>query len=237
MASASGTGPRIAVVGVGAIGCALVPLLAHLPIGGLTLIDGDAVEEGNLGRQPLYGPADRGRAKVDVARERVAHLAPHWEIRCEHRFLDPGNVHALLSGHAIIADCTDDLHARRTIDAVCGELHLPLISGSVHGAQLQVITLHVAEHPGDPAPSLRSYYPGRTGPAQDGCDMRNVPIVVPTLTAALMAARITAVLAGDRRGAASMDLLDPVEGKWYRIAPPGAVGEPEFIAAVKGEEA
>lgn len=225
--------PRIAVVGAGAIGCALLPLLTGQRIGGFTLIDGDTVEAANLMRQPLYGPGDVGRAKVEAARDRIQHHAPDLHIRCEPRFLDAGNASELLRGHAVIVDCTDDLHARLTIDAVCGELALPLVSGAVHGDQLQVLTLHVSDESGAPAPTLRSYYPGRTGPAQDGCDMRAVPIHVPALAAALMAARITALLAGDRRHAATMDILDPQEGRWYRITPPAALGDPEPLAGAR----
>ena len=49
---------RVAVIGAGGIGSAVIPALAGAGIGQITIIDDDVVELGNLHRQPLYGIAD-----------------------------------------------------------------------------------------------------------------------------------------------------------------------------------
>ena len=58
---------RLALIGVGAIGSALLPRLLRMPFTMITLVDGDRVEEKNLDRQELYAVVDIGRPKVDVA--------------------------------------------------------------------------------------------------------------------------------------------------------------------------
>lgn len=223
---------RIAIVGAGATGCALLPLLANLPGIGLLVIDGDTVEAVNLSRQPLYGPGDIGRPKPLAAAERLRHVAPGMKVHAELRFLDATNAGLLLAGCTLVADCTDDLHVRRLIDRTCGASGIPLVTGAVHARQVQVATLHVPR-PGDGQRAcLRSFFPGRIGAEQDGCDMRNVPAHVTTLAASVMARHITALLVGDRSLAGVLELIDTAEGRWMRIAAPASPFDDDLIATV-----
>lgn len=216
---------RVAVIGIGGTGCALLPLLASLPLASITLIDGDTVEAANLSRQPLYVPGDVGRMKVEVALERFAHLAPSLPVAIVPSFLDATNAGARLANHDLVADCTDDLHARLLIDRICGERMTPLVSGAVHGVQVQVVTLHVGS-----SASLRSFFPGRSSAEQDGCDMRQVPASVTAFAGALMAQHITALIHGDRSRAGILELIDTRDGRWLRIAPPEPERGSELIA-------
>lgn len=212
------TSTRIALIGLGGTGCALLPLLCALPVDGITVVDGDTVEARNLGRQLLYTPADLGRPKVEcgVARQRPVssrlHLAP------EFRFVDAGNCVSLLQGHQLAADCTDDLSARALIERTCRALGIPLVSGAVHGRQVQVITSHGVDHrrhgPG--------FFQGAVSEDQLGCDMRSVPAAVTTLTASLMALRMEDLLNGGDGLAGVMDLIDTEHGRWMRIMGPDA---------------
>jgi molybdopterin/thiamine biosynthesis adenylyltransferase len=221
-------GSTLVIIGLGAIGSALLPLLRTLPQHTLVLVDGDTVEERNLARQPLYGPADAGRAKVDVAAARTDHqVLAH--VRCVPHFLDAANAKDLLQQADLVADCTDDLHASRLLDRWCEELGIPLVSGAVHARQLQVITQHR-----DPASGVRtglgSFFPGRIGPGQDGCDMSHVPVAASAMAAALMARRIMALLAGDHSLNGSMDLLDLDHGRWITLKASQPPGQDELIA-------
>ena len=221
---------RIAIIGAGGTGCALLPLLALLPDVSLLLIDGDTVEATNPARQPLYGPADIGRLKVQVAGERLQASRPALELVREPRFLDASNAAALLHGCDLVVDCTDDLHARLLIDRVCAAQRIPLVTGAVHGRQVQVATLHV---PGgnDAAPAgLHHLFPHRPGADQDGCDMRQVPAHVTTLAAAVMARHVEALLQGDHSLAGMLELIDTGSGRWLRIAAPAAPQDEELIA-------
>lgn len=209
------TPDRIALIGIGGTGCALLPLLAGMAFSRITLVDGDTVEAANLPRQPLYGPADVGRLKVTVAAEHLRRIAPHSEVVAVPHFVDAANIRSLLADQDLVADCTDDLNARSLIDGVCAELRLALVTGAVHGPQVQVASLHVND-----SVSLRSFFPARGGADQDGCDMRRVPASVTTFAAAVMAEHVAALLRGDASRAGILELVDTYTGTWLRIAPP-----------------
>jgi molybdopterin-synthase adenylyltransferase len=211
-------GTRIALIGVGGTGCALLPLLCALPVDGITLIDGDTVEARNLERQLLFAKEDVGKPKVHCAAARQRPLANGIELHPEFRFVDASNCSDLLQGHQLVADCTDDLALRDLIQDCCRTLHIPLVSGAVHGHQVQVITVHEkVKHRGP-----RSFFHGRASEDQLGCEMQQVPAAVTTLTAALMALRIRDILNGGSGLAGVMDLVDPDHGRWMRIQGPGA---------------
>lgn len=221
---------HIVVIGAGAIGSALLPMLATLSLDQCSIVDGDTVERANLIRQPLYGPPDVGRIKVEVAAERLRHSAPVMSIFPVPQFISATNADQLLRGATIVVDCTDDLHARMLIDQHCGARIVPLVSGSVFAEQLQVLTLHVPLPEMEKGFGLRDYYPGKIGADQDGCNMQNVPVMVPHMAAALMAWRIADLLNGGIGGADKMDICDLKHGRWMRISPPRPPGDKEFLA-------
>ena len=54
---------RVAIVGAGGIGSAVIPALAGAGIGRLTIIDDDVVDRTNLQRQPIFRDDQIGRAE------------------------------------------------------------------------------------------------------------------------------------------------------------------------------
>ena len=102
---------HVIVIGAGAIGCALLPLLATLPVDQCSIVDGDTIERSNLKRQPLYGPSDIDRMKVEVAADRMRHSAPEMKIVPVPQFIGATNTEEMLCTATLVADCTDDLHA------------------------------------------------------------------------------------------------------------------------------
>lgn len=213
---------RIAVIGIGGTGCALLPLLASLPVEAMSLIDGDTVEERNLSRQLLFTKADVGRPKVTAAAARSRTNFPAMEWREEFCFIDAGNCAGLLRGHVVVADCTDDLLVRSLIDRTCHALGIPLVSGAVHGRQIQVVTRQGRHHVRSDAARKVPFFPQRPAEEQEGCDMRSVPASVTTIAAALMAMRIADLVGGGHGHAGMMDLVDTEHGRWMRIMGPDA---------------
>lgn len=209
---------RLALIGVGAIGSALLPRLLRMPFTVITLVDGDRVEEKNLDRQELYATVDVGRPKVDVAAAwaRNAPVTPLIEAR-DH-FLGPENAEGVIAMHDIVADCTDDAHARRLIDKVCRDYNVALVSGAVHGKQGQVIVLH-AEGANDTL-SLPDLFSGRLSEEQDGCDMRHVPIQVLEEVAKRMAWRIRELINNAHPENGRIEQYDGDVNAWMEIAPP-----------------
>ena len=62
---------RIAIVGIGATGTVTAALLARAGLGTIILTDRDYIEKSNLQRQTLFNESDIGKAKADIAKERL----------------------------------------------------------------------------------------------------------------------------------------------------------------------
>ena len=120
-----------AIIGMGGLGCPASVVLAGAGVRRLTLVDGDVVETSNLHRQPLYGPEDVGRPKVDVARERLARAFPGLEVETWVKRIGPGDVEALLSRHALAIDGTDSVEAKFQMSDAVARTGTPLVSGGV----------------------------------------------------------------------------------------------------------
>ncbi len=146
---------RALVVGMGGLGCSAAPVLADAGIA-LTLCDFDIVEERNLGRQDLYNQADVGRKKVDVAKERL-----DGDIRI---VTDPFDA-AMIGGHDVVLDCTDEPGTRAVIHQACLDAGIPLVWAAVGGTDGQFATVV----PGA-GPCLRCLWAGVGEPA--ACDDR-----------------------------------------------------------------
>jgi molybdopterin/thiamine biosynthesis adenylyltransferase len=214
----NGTGlpPRLLVVGCGAIGNALLPRVLRWPWAGITVMDGDRVEERNLERQELFAPVDIGKAKSEVVAAWVRNMPVAVSLAARDEFLDANNAEAVIAMHDAVADCTDDAHVKRLLDRTCADYGVALISGSVHGRQGQVITLH-AEGEGE-AISRDDLFQGRPGVEQDGCDMRRVPQETVEETARRMAQLLHALVNHEPVQNGRIDLFDG--RRWTAIEPP-----------------
>ena len=128
----------VAVVGLGGLGGYIAEELARLGIGKLILIDGDVFEVTNLNRQLLANDATLGRAKADVAKERLLLVNPLVETQSVVQRLTPQNASALLAGAQLVMDAVDNIPTRRLIQDVCEVMDLPMVHGAISGWYGQV---------------------------------------------------------------------------------------------------
>jgi adenylyltransferase/sulfurtransferase len=129
---------KVAVVGAGGIGSAVIPALAGAGVGRLTIIDGDKVELDNLHRQPMYKEADEGERKADRATAFAASLNQFVEAVSVSERLTRDNAAALLEGHHLIVDGSDNFATRLAVGDTCVALGIPLISAAAIQFQGQV---------------------------------------------------------------------------------------------------
>lgn len=216
MSAPSGPAPRLLVIGGGAIGNGLLPRIARWPFARITIVDGDRVEEKNLERQELFAPVDIGRSKSAVIAAWFRHMPISAEVAYEDTFIDANNAEGLVAMHDIVADCTDDAHARRLIDRTCKAYGVALVSGAVHGTQGQVIVLHAAGSQADKG--LDDLFPGVPGAEQDACDMRDVPMDTIEEVARRMAGHLRVLLDGTPVANGRIDQYDG--RRWSTIEPP-----------------
>jgi adenylyltransferase/sulfurtransferase len=129
---------KVAVVGAGGIGCAVIPALAGAGVGELTIIDGDRVDLSNLQRQPLFSSSQVGMGKALLASHWVMSRNPHVAVRAIDECLDADNAAEMLAGHDLVIDGTDNFATRLTVSDCCVELGLPLLSAAAQQFQGQV---------------------------------------------------------------------------------------------------
>lgn len=136
------TQAHVLVVGAGGLGCPALQSLAAMGVGRLSIVDGDRVSVENLHRQTLYTPADVGRAKVEVARERLLALNPEIEVRALPVWITPANARACLEGVDVVLDGTDRL-ATRALIADASAIHgVPLVSAALSSTEAQITVLN-----------------------------------------------------------------------------------------------
>lgn len=210
-------GSRIALIGAGALGNAVLPHLLRSPLRSVSIIDGDRVEEKNLERQLLFTAVDVGRFKASALADRLRAGQDDLEVVVHETFLDQQNADVLLRFHDVIIEGVDDLHAKTLIDRTCSGLRIPLVSGGVHGAQGQVVVLHAS----GPNSELgrAQLFPGKTGAEQDGCDMRNVPLELIEAVGERMAGLAIEVLGARPVVNGRIELLEARSGRRMIIEP------------------
>lgn len=102
---------HVCIAGVGAVGAMAAESLARSGVGRLTLVDFDKVSLSNLNRHPFAARSTVGRAKLDVARERLGDIAPDCRVECKELFLDETTIPGLLAAgpYDALLDAIDSL--------------------------------------------------------------------------------------------------------------------------------
>ena len=129
---------RVAVIGAGGIGSAVIPALAGAGIGQLTIVDSDVVEIANLHRQPLFRERDEGYAKADLALQFAHRLNRFVKAIPVQERIGPGNAERLLIDHDLVIDGSDNFATRLAVNDVCVRLGIPLLSAAAIQFQGQV---------------------------------------------------------------------------------------------------
>jgi len=132
---------RVAVVGLGALGCLSALSLALAGVGELVLIDRDRVELSNLNRQVLYRETDLGKPKAPLAAERLRSANPHVRTRGLEVELDEHNALELLEGADVVVDGLDNWRTRFAVNDACVELGIPFVHAGVKSFYGQAMTI------------------------------------------------------------------------------------------------
>jgi adenylyltransferase/sulfurtransferase len=129
---------KVVVVGAGGIGAGAISALTGAGVGHLIIIDDDRVELSNLQRQPLYTSDQIGQRKIDLAARFIGKRNPHVECRTVADRIEGENTDAILTGHDLIIDGTDNFATRLVVSDAAVRLGIPLISAAAQQFQGQV---------------------------------------------------------------------------------------------------
>lgn len=209
----------VAVVGAGGIGSAVIPSLAGAGIGRLTIIDDDIVDRTNLQRQPIFRDDQVGQPKAELAAAFARALNPHVEVIAVEQRLSADNAEALLKGHDLVIDGSDNFVTRLTVADAVTDLQITLVSAAAVQFQSQVALFRGWEAD---KPCYRCFV-GDAFDADD-CDTCAEQGVLGALTATvgsfatLMAIRAIVGIGEDV--AASLFLFDGARLDWRKIRLP-----------------
>jgi adenylyltransferase/sulfurtransferase len=202
------------LIGIGGIGCPAASYLAASGVGHLVLCDFDTVDVTNLGRQILYGPDDIGKAKADVAAERLAAINPDIEITAVDRRLDDESLAVHVGSADVVLDGSDNFATRFQVNDACVASDTCLISGAAIRLEGQL-----AEFGPDysTSPCYRCLYK-EADESLENCAGNGVLGPVPGTIGTLMAVEALKFLAGIESPRGVLRLFDATSGEFRAVA-------------------
>jgi len=187
---------RVVVVGAGGLGSPTALYLAAAGVGQLSVIDNDVVERSNLQRQVLHREADIGRPKVASAQATLNALNPSIAIQPIRARLAADNVDALLAGHDLVIDGSDNFPTRYLVNDACLRLGLPLVYGAVERFAGQVAVFWPSRNEARGS-CYRCLFPESPDPRfAPNCAEAGVLGVLPGIVGSLQAAEALKILLG-----------------------------------------
>ena len=181
----------VAFIGLGGLGGYAVECLARLGVGRLVLVDGDVFVDHNLNRQVLSCEGNLGRAKADVAAERVREVNPAVEVIAHAVYATSESLADMLEGADVVIDALDRLPTRMVLQEAAAEAGVPMVHGAIAGMMGQVMTIL----PGDGGLCL--LYGDGELPEQGAEADLGTPAPTPMLIAALQAQEVVKLLTGE----------------------------------------
>ena len=138
---------KVLIVGAGGLGSPAALYLAAAGVGTIGLIDFDTVDVTNLQRQVLYGTADVGRPKLDVAASRLSDINPLITLNIHPEALNAGNARELVRAYDVVLDGTDNFATRYLVNDACVLEQRPNVYGSVFRFEGQAAVFSAPQGP------------------------------------------------------------------------------------------
>ena len=121
---------KVAIIGLGGLGCPVATYLAAAGIGTLYLFDHDLISLSNLNRQVLFTEDDVSKKKVVAAKERLLDLNSAINVQNFDEEINRKSDIKLFEDCNVIIDCTDNFKTRALINDISIKLKIPLITGA-----------------------------------------------------------------------------------------------------------
>ena len=132
---------KVIVIGAGGLGAPALQYLAAAGVGHLTIVDNDAVSLSNLQRQVIHNSDAVGLPKVESAGDAVNRINPHVDLHLHNKRLNEENAAALLEGHTLALDGSDNFATRYLIADTCAAAQIPLVTAAVNRFDGSITTL------------------------------------------------------------------------------------------------
>lgn len=192
------------LIGAGGIGCAAATYLASSGVGHVLICDFDTVDATNLGRQVLYGPADIGKPKAELAAARLSVLNPDIRITSITKRLSDDALSKAVADVDVVLDGCDNFATRFQVNDACVAAGRYLISGAAIRLEGQ---LAVFGPDYDTSPCYRCLYT-EADESLENCAGNGVLAPVPGVIGTMMAVEALKYLASNTAGDARLHLYD-----------------------------
>ena len=138
---------NIIVFGLGGVGGAAVESLVRAGIGNLSIVDFDTVDKTNLNRQIITTQSTIGRAKVEVAKERILAINPEINLTVYHEKFLKENVDLFFKDkkYDYIVDAIDLVTPKLDLIELATNLKIPIISSMGTGNKINPAMFEVAD--------------------------------------------------------------------------------------------
>ena len=136
---------KIAIFGMGGVGSYVVEGLVRAGVQNFLLVDNDEVSLTNLNRQIIATTKTIGRAKVEVAKERILEINPNSKVEIYKEFFMPESRGILDSSITYIVDCVDTVTAKIELVLRANKLNIPIISSMGTGNKLDPTKFEITD--------------------------------------------------------------------------------------------
>lgn len=137
---------RVIVFGIGGVGSFTAEALVRSGIGAIDLVDNDTVSLTNLNRQLYALHSTLGRAKVDVAEERIHDINPDCKVTKHQTFFLPENAAQFDFGqYDYVIDCIDTVKGKLKIIEMAKAASVPVLSCMGAGNKLDPGQFKIAD--------------------------------------------------------------------------------------------
>ena len=136
---------KVAIFGIGGVGSFVLEALVRAGIGSFILIDGDEVDITNINRQLIATTKTIGKAKVEVAKERILEINPNAKVEIYKEFFMSESTGILDEKIDYIIDAVDTVSAKIELVVRANKLGIPIISSMGTGNKLDATKFEISD--------------------------------------------------------------------------------------------
>lgn len=184
---------KVAIIGCGALGTAVVETLVRAGVGTIYLADRDYVESSNLQRQQLFTTSDANEQlpKVVAAKKRLLEIDPKCTVYTYLQHVDAQLAAYFAERVDVLIDATDNFETRLLINDISYQTGIPWVHGACVGSSGVVFPFR----PGETA-CFRCLLPVLPS-LNETCDTAGIIAPAVQVTAALQSAEVLKFLTGN----------------------------------------
>ena len=137
---------NIIIFGLGGVGSYVAEALARSGVGKMTVVDKDTVDVTNINRQLYALHSTVGKAKADVAKERIFDINPECQVTPIVKMYLPENADEFnLADYDYIIDAIDNVTAKIDLAIKSQELNVPMIASMGTGNKLDPTAFKITD--------------------------------------------------------------------------------------------